>query len=136
IYLRNFGPLVVGVPATELAADQTRCDQRAGVASLRFVVVDVNDDREVEFGCLDLAAAGGGAGLPEGGTVVVSNRSNGRLRCARIDDTGRFRIGIPSSLGDKLEVALWDAPDVVDSYGDSGCHVTVGRDHRVELIRT
>jgi hypothetical protein len=136
IYLRNFGPLVVGVPATELAADETRCEQRAGVASLRFVVVDVNEDREVEFGCLDLPAVNSGAGLPDGGTVVVANRSNGRLRCARVDGTGRFRIGIPSSLGDKLEVALWDAPDAVDSYGDAGCHVSLGREHRVELIRT
>jgi hypothetical protein len=136
IYLRNFGPLVVGVPASELAADQTRCEQRAGVASLRFVVVDVNDDREVEFGCLDLSAVSGGAGLPAGGTVVVANRSNGKLRCARIDETGRFRIGIPSSLGDKLEVALWDAPDAVDRYGDAGCRVSLGRERRVALIRT
>ena len=132
IYLRNFGPLVVGVPASELAAEETRCDQRAGVASLRFVVVDVNDDREVEFGCLDLPALG----TETGGTVVVTNRSNGRMRCARIDETGRFRIGVPASRGDKLEVGLWDQPDAVDRYGDAGCHVTLGLEHRVELIKT
>lgn len=134
IYLRNFGPLVVGVPAKEFydanKQKETKCGE--GQVSLRFVLIDVNDDREVEFGCVDKTAY-----VKAGGTVMVSNGKNGEVRCARVDTEGRFRIGIPSSIGDKLEVQLYDQPDVVDSYDpERGCNITVDDSHRVELINT
>ncbi len=131
IYLRNFGPLVVGVPAKEFydagKEKETSCSEDQ--VSLRFNVVDVNDDREVEIDCVDKKR------FAKGGTAFVYNGGNGELRCARMDAEGRFRIGIPSSLGDRLEIQLYDMPDVVDSYdGDTGCHVTVDKEHRVAVI--
>jgi hypothetical protein len=48
---------------------------------------------------------------------------------------GSFRIGIPSSKGDKLDVQIWDAPDVVSTYDpDAGCPVTMGTEHRAAII--
>ncbi|MFO0569951.1 MAG: hypothetical protein U0263_30170 [Polyangiaceae bacterium] len=134
IYLRNFGPLVVGVPAKEFydanQEKETKCSE--GQVSLRFVLIDVNNDREVEFGCVDKTAY-----AAKGGTVMVSNGKNGEVRCARMDSDGRFRIGIPSSIGDKLEVQLWDQPDAVDSYDpDHGCNISLDESHRVELVNT
>ncbi|MBX3127209.1 MAG: hypothetical protein KF718_10870 [Polyangiaceae bacterium] len=131
IYLRNFGPLLVGIPAQEFhdqgKANETKCSKDQ--ISLRFVVVDVNKAREVEFQCTDRQP------FAQGGTAFVTNLRNGEKRCARMDDEGRFRIGIPSSLGDKLEVQLWDEPDVVDSYsGETGCNPTVSDEHRAVLI--
>lgn len=134
IYLRNFGPLVVGVPAKEFhdAGKQKETKCSAGQVSLRFVLIDVNDDREVEFGCADLTPY-----AQEGGTVMVSNGRNGEVRCARIGTDGRFRIGIPSSVGDKLEVQMYDVPDAVDSYDpEHGCNITADDSHRKELVNT
>lgn len=134
IYLRNFGPLIAGVPAQEFY-DQNKQNETACTedqVSLRFVVVDVNDDAEAEFHCIDKSLI-----AQEGGTVLVTNGGNGEVRCARMDKDGRFRIGIPSSLGDRLEVQVYDQPDVVDSYdGETGCNITVGDDHRVALIHS
>ncbi|MEZ4223966.1 MAG: hypothetical protein R3B13_23660 [Polyangiaceae bacterium] len=131
IYLRNFGPILAGVPAQELIdqgkAKETKCT--ADQISLRFVVVDVNDDREVEFNCVDRQD------LAAGGTAFVFNGDNGLTRCARVDNEGHFRIGMPASLGDRLELQLYDQPDVVDTYdGETGCHPTVGKDHRIAVI--
>jgi hypothetical protein len=133
IYLRNFGPLVVGVPAQEFydnnQQNQTSCTEDE--VSLRFVVVNVNEDEEVEFSCLDKSLI-----AESGGTVLLTNADNGELRCARMDKDGRFRIGIPSSIGDRLEVQVYDQPDVVDSYsGETGCNITVGDERRVALIQ-
>jgi hypothetical protein len=129
IYLRNFGPLIVGVPASGLDPKQTACSSNQ--ISLRFVVVSVNKSAEVEIDCVDkqpLAASGG--------TVLVTNGGNGEVRCGRIDKEGRFRIGIPSSLGDRLEVQLYDQPDAIDSYdGEKGCNITVGEERRFALIQ-
>jgi hypothetical protein len=131
IYLRNFGPLIVGAPVSELDPKKEPTACAPDQISLRFVVVSVNDDAEVEFACVDkqpIAASGG--------TVLVTNGGNGLSRCARMDKDGRFRIGIPSSLGDRLEVQLYDQPDVVDSYdGEAGCNITVGEEHRFALIQ-
>ncbi|HMR80537.1 MAG TPA: hypothetical protein PKD61_35755, partial [Polyangiaceae bacterium] len=133
IYLRNFGPILAGVPAQEFydqgKEKETKCT--ADQISLRFVVVDVNDDREVEFNCVDRQD------FASGGTAFVYNGRNGEVRCARVDNEGRFRIGMPSSLGDRLELQLYDKPDVVDSYdAETGCHPTVGKENRVAVINT
>lgn len=133
IYLRNFGPILAGVPAQEFydqgKEKETKCT--ADQISLRFVVVDVNDDREVEFNCVDRQD------FASGGTAFVYNGRNGEVRCARVDNEGRFRIGMPSSLGDRLELQLYDKPDAVDSYdAETGCHPTVGKENRVAVINT
>jgi hypothetical protein len=132
IYLRNFGPLIVGVPVTELEAEKRPTTCAADQVSLRFQVLSVNRAAEVEINCIDkqpIAASGG--------TALVYNGGNGVVRCARIDKEGRFRIGIPSSLGDRLEVQIYDQPDVVDTYdGESGCNISVGEEHRVALIQS
>jgi hypothetical protein len=67
---------------------------------------------------------------------LVTNGKNGLVRCARMDREGRFRIGIPASLGDRLEVQIWDQPDAVDAYGEDACNVTLDESHRIELINT
>ncbi|MBX3182018.1 MAG: hypothetical protein KIT72_10830 [Polyangiaceae bacterium] len=131
VYLRNFGPLIVGVPPEEIPKDRdgapiTACEE--GQISLRMVVVDVNDDRELELGCLD------DQGLIRGGTVIVHNINNGEARCGRVagDDaqglgSGRFRVGVPTSVGDRLFVSIYDQPDAVATYHpDGGCKVTPG----------
>jgi len=137
IYLRNFGPLVVGVPASQYYDStgnhpHTACKQNE--ISLRFIMIDVNSTAEVEFSCFDPAASTGGAGLPQGGTVLVTNGRTGEARCARMDKDGIFRIGIPTNVGDKLEVQIWDHPDIVDRYGDHGCNVDASQGKRIALI--
>ncbi len=134
IYLRAFGPMLVGLPAKEEFYDtgkekETSCTESQ--ISLRFVVIDVNTTREVEFQCVDRNEF-----AKDGGTAFVVNAHNGEQRCARVDKDGRFRIGIPSSAGDQLEVQLWDVPDAVDSYdGKTGCNFQVDKSHRIELIQ-
>lgn len=132
LYLRNFGPLIVGVPPEEVP-ENTACEPDQ--ISLRFILVDVNDDREIELGCID------DQGFVSGGTILVNNVDNGERRCARVsgDDeqgngSGRFRIGIPTSKGDRIELSFYDQPDVVDSYSpDHGCNVTPDA-NRIALI--
>ncbi len=139
IYLRNFGPLVVGVPASQFYDSsgnhpQTACKKNE--VSLRFIMIDVNRTAEVEFQCVDLAGSTGGAGLPEGGTVLVTDARTGDVRCARMDKQGIFRIGMPTTAGDGLEVQIWDHPDIVDRYGDHGCNIDASKGKRIALINT
>ncbi|MDF2697349.1 MAG: hypothetical protein K0S65_5732, partial [Labilithrix sp.] len=104
-------PLVVAVPAsspTAAAAAPTRCsaDQR----SVRLIVNDLTKSREIEIACL------GPAELDQGKTVILTNVRNKERRCARTGADGRFRIPIPADVGDRLDVQVYDAPDVVHSY--------------------
>lgn len=128
IYLRMLGPLVVGAPFAEVDAKSTICTD--GQISIRFAVVDVNDDREVEIACVDKALFV----KNKGGTVLLTNGKNGLVRCARMDADGRFRVGVPASLGDRLEIQLFDEPDVVDGYGEDACRLTADESQRVALI--
>ncbi len=114
-------PLVVAIPAADAPKDgsgkpQTRCatDQR----SVRFVVNDLIYSRELEIACLTPGE------LDRGRTVVLANLRNGERRCARTDTDGRFRVPIPANVGDRLDVQIYDAPDVVSSY--KGCDVLPG----------
>jgi hypothetical protein len=135
IYLRMLGPLIVGVPASSLDPESTMCS--ASQVSLRFDVISVNNEKQVEFGCFDPSTVNNGQGMPKGGTVLVTDGDNGKVRCARMDPTGVFRIGIPTSVGDRLEVQIWDHPDIVDTYdGDTGCHIDAHAGNRVALINT
>ena len=59
--------------------------------------------------------------LASGMTVIVRNPFNGETRCARTLSDGSFRVPIPASQGDDLQIQVYNAPDVVDSYGS--CNV-------------
>lgn len=115
-----FSPLVVAVPASTIGKKndvaQTQCtgDQR----SVRFVVNDLTNSREVEIACLAPSE------LDRGKTVVLENLRNGEKRCARTSEAGRFRVPIPADVGDRLDVQIYDAPDAVVSY--KGCELTPG----------
>jgi hypothetical protein len=121
VLLRMWGPLLVSVPASERKAcadgGADRCTMcEADRLSLRWVMPDVNGTGEVEVGCLDPSAI-------DETTVYVENKTNGELRCARVDDAHRFRIGLPSTTGDRVEVRFYPGRDVVKSYGT--CETTL-----------
>jgi hypothetical protein len=105
-------PLVVAVPAKERTqtgpSRNTRCtgDQR----SVRFVLNDLTNSRELEVACLTPAE------LLSDMTVVLTNATNKEVRCARTGDLGRFRIPIPATIGDALHVEVFREKDLVDSY--------------------
>ncbi len=121
VLLRLWGPLIVAVPAEERpechpsSKDKDRCTLCSeGQMSLRWVLPDVNGTGEVEIDCLeqsDLADT----------TVRVLNYDNGEVRCARVDDEHRFRVGLPSSTGDQVAIQLYDGKDSVKSY--DGCEL-------------
>ncbi|HEY1956566.1 MAG TPA: hypothetical protein VGH28_13170 [Polyangiaceae bacterium] len=108
-------PLVVAVPASSRPHDgnstgsATLC--ASGQMSVRMVVNDLIQSREVEVACLDKAE------LSSGMTVLVRNARNDEKRCARTLADGSFRVPIPATAGDDLQIQVYDAPDVVDSYG-------------------
>jgi len=117
-------PIVFSVPATERqgapqknAHDMgSRCakDQR----SVRLLVNEGDDMHELEVACLKPEELG------EKMTVVVTNLKNKEVRCARTGVEGRFRVNVPSTKGDRLDVQVYTAPDVVASY--KGCKVKSG----------
>jgi len=113
-------PLVVSVPAANIrprdGQPQTRCALQD--RSVRFVVNDLTESREIEIACLTPAE------LDLGRTVVVTNLRNQERRCARTTIDGRFRVPIPADVGDRLDIQIYDAPDVVVSY--DGCEVVPG----------
>jgi hypothetical protein len=92
---------------------QTRC--APGQRTVRLLVNEGDEMQEMEVACLNPDE------LHLGQTVVVSNVANGERRCARTGQDGRFRVPIPSSVGDKLDVQLYNKADVVKSY--KGCDV-------------
>ncbi len=115
-----FSPIIVGVPANSIKkvgdVAQTQCsgEQR----SVRFVVNDLTNSREVEIACLQPNE------LDRGKTVVLENLRNGERRCTRTSGEGRFRLPIPADVGDRLDVQIYDAPDQVVSY--KGCEMLPG----------
>jgi hypothetical protein len=119
------GPIVFSVPASERPArgDDERIESIGSrcAPGQRTVRIQVNEgvrNQELELACLDPAE------LAAGMTVVVTNVTASEVRCARTDKDGRFRIAIPTSTGDKLDIQVYDAPDVVASY--DGCRVKRG----------
>lgn len=113
------GPVVVSVlgsertnaKSTEQMASRCAPDHR----SVRIVVNNATDNYEMEIACLTPQELG------ERMTVVVSNVTTGEVRCARTTKDGRFRTPIPTSAGDKLDIQIYNAPDVVVSY--DGCQI-------------
>jgi hypothetical protein len=72
----------------------------------------VNGTGEVEIGCFE-------AGTLANSTVLARNIDGEETRCARVGEDGRFRIGLPSSNGDRVAITFWDGIDQVESY--DGC---------------
>ena len=108
-------PLVVAVPSVDVPNDdndrpQTRCSKEQ--RSVRMVVNNLIASRDVEIACLSAAE------LDRGKTVVVANLRTRESRCARTAEDGRFRVPVAANIGDRLDVQIYDAPDVVRSYKD------------------
>ncbi|HEY2369555.1 MAG TPA: hypothetical protein VGH87_24320, partial [Polyangiaceae bacterium] len=108
-------PLVIAVPASQRSASTTDSSGNATLCapdqmSVRFVVNDLTRSREIEIACLSKNE------LSPGMTVLVRDARNQEVRCARTLAGGNFRVPIPASAGDDLQVQIFDAPDVVDSY--------------------
>ncbi|APR84407.1 Hypothetical protein A7982_09756 [Minicystis rosea] len=133
VLLRIWGPLLVTIPAgerqecTESSTEHDRCTVcDPSQLSLRWVMPDLNDTGELEIGCHakdDLANT----------TVIVNNLTNNEVKCASVNDAGRVRIGLPTSLGDKVRIDFFTGRDQVESYascvptftGDTKPKVTV-----------
>jgi hypothetical protein len=119
------GPAVIALPASERAprpeGERVETIGSRCAPSDRTVRLQVNDgthDRELEVACLSPSE------LSAAMTVVVTNVTSGEVRCARTALDGRFRVPIPTSTGDKLDVQIYPAPDVVASY--ASCDVQAG----------
>ncbi|CAN5538188.1 hypothetical protein BH09MYX1_BH09MYX1_07690 [soil metagenome] len=106
-------PLVVGVPANTRSTDKkpgsTLCtaDQR----SVRIVVNDLTDSREIEVACLRATE------LDTANTVVVRNLETGEVRCGGTTTDGRFRVPIPATAGDRVRIEVSRQANAVESYG-------------------
>ncbi len=113
-------PLVVAIPASDRPPQKdvarTRCG--ADARSVRFVVNQGNGSKELEVACLRPDE------LAENMTVVLTNVKNKERRCARTGPDGRFRVPIPATVGDRLDIQLYTKADVVRSY--KGCDVVDG----------
>ena len=116
VLLRIWGPLLVTVPAGERPAcepgseDGDHCTLCTGdQASLRWVVPDLNDTGEIEITCLDRDEI-------ENTTVIVYNADNRERKCASVGSDLKTRIGLPASIGDRLEISIYEGKDGVSSY--------------------
>ena len=105
-------PLLVAVPATARKHDgsvgSTLCS--SDQMSVRLVVNDLTSSREIELACLSHAE------LASGMTVLARNPFNAETRCARTAADGSFRIAVPASADDPLQVQIFGEADAVDSY--------------------
>ncbi len=124
VLLRLWGPLVVGVPSEERTActggagDSDQCTSCApGEVSLRWVMPDTNSTGELEITCLV-------PGAIQNTTLLVYNPDNDELRCARVGEDARFRVGIPTSIGDRVTLAFYAGVDGVEDY--ASCRPSFG----------
>jgi outer membrane lipoprotein SlyB len=65
---------------------------------------------DTELACVPPHELGGNV------TVLVTNVTKNITRCALTEYDGRFSIAIPTDVGDRLDVQVYDAPEVVGSY--------------------
>lgn len=133
VLLRIWGPLLVTVPASERPAceptstDRDRCTVCTGdQASLRWVVPDLNDTGEIEITCLDRSQI-------ENTTVIVYNGDNRERRCARVGSDLRSRIGVPASIGDRLEISIYEGKDGVSSYASCASTAPPGTEPKLVI---
>ena len=116
------GPIVFAVPATE-RPDRKKKDQMGTrcADTQRSVRIHVNNgvsNHEMEIACVEPGE------LADGMSVLVSNVTSGERRCARTGADGRFRVPIPTSAGDRLDVQIYTGVEVFKSY--DGCLVREG----------
>lgn len=110
-------PLLTASPASDFPAiddvPKTQCsgDQR----SVRFIVNDLIDMRELEVACVSAGE------LAPDFTVVVTNVATDEKRCSRVDSSSRVRLPIPASKGDRLDIQIYNSKDAVTGY--KGCAV-------------
>lgn len=119
------GPIVFSVPPSERPnqgpgknKDQMGSRCASTQRSVRIMVNEGLESHELEIACLNPDE------LAERMTVVVENVTSGERRCARTTKDGRFRVPIPSSTSDRLDIQVYNAADVVKSY--DGCEVLEG----------
>ncbi len=135
VLLRLWGPLIVTIPVVENSPpkctgslDQngecTVCE--VGQVSLRWVMPDTNDTGELEITCLSPADI-------QDTTVLVYNENNGELRCARVDDKLKLRVGVPTSVGDNIIVSFFDGKDAVEDYESCAPTLPVGTTPRTQV---
>ncbi len=133
VLLRMWGPLLVSVPVEKLADDSqsppacagklddpsdcTVCSE--GEVSIRWVMPDTNDTGELEITCLSRSDV-------QDTTLFIYNSDNDEVRCARVDEAARFRVGVPSSVGDRVLLQFFEGADSVTSY--ESCSPTFGDD--------
>lgn len=116
VMLQVLSPLVIGVPNSDRSG-QTNCTGTD--RSVRFYLNDLTNSVELEIACLSARELGAKM------TVVLTNVTTGERRCARtLDNQGRFRVPLPASIGDRVEVRIYPQADVVDDYKD--CQVPSG----------
>ncbi|HEX8795601.1 MAG TPA: hypothetical protein VF765_31845 [Polyangiaceae bacterium] len=120
------GPLIVAVPASARPPTSTgpvtQCTGKQ--LSVRWVVDNLLDSSEIEIACLEPTE------LASGMTVVAIDVDTGIKRCARTLADGGFRVALPTSIGERVSVAVYRGADVVESY--ASCNVKPG----ATLVRT
>lgn len=115
VLLRLWGPLLVTVPgAARSSCDAKPDDARCTLCdpeevSLRWVVPDVNRTGEIEIGCFSAESL-------KNTTALVVNQTSGEIRCASMGDDPRLRVGVPSSVGDKVLIEIYGGRDTVKDY--------------------
>lgn len=116
VLLRLWGPLLVSVPGASrpkcspTSRDRDNCTLCSETElSIRWVLPNVNGTGEVEVECID-------PGTIANTTVLARNLDTGEARCASVDDLQRFRLGLPTSRGDRVLVTFWDGKHEVDDY--------------------
>lgn len=133
VLLRIWGPLIVGVPAAERASCSDAVEEgctscTAGQVSVRWVMPDVNGTGEMEIACLapeQLAQT----------TVFAHDLEANEVRCARVGDDLRFRIGLPASVGDHVTIDFFDGRDAVVDYASCEPTFAPGTDPRTSIVR-
>jgi hypothetical protein len=107
-----FSPFIVSVPAESRPPDSSGANTAcaSGQRSIRWVVNSLISSKEIEIACAPAAD------LDAQMTVVIINVATHEPRCARTGAGGTFRIAIPASIGDKIDIQIYKAADVVDSY--------------------
>jgi fermentation-respiration switch protein FrsA (DUF1100 family) len=77
--------------------------------SARFLVPDLNDTGEVEYGCLDTDE------VRTGDTVVAENLANGERGCFVAWPDGRSRVHLASDLYDPVRVTVYEGEVLTDT---------------------
>ncbi len=106
-------PLVVALPTSDRAntKELRRTTCADGERTVRFIVNDARNSEEVELACLRSDELGPGM------TVVVTNVATKEVRCGGTGEDGRFRVPIPASTDDRIDIQVYPRAHAVKSYG-------------------